>query len=97
MTVDYIEKRMTPYDYETKVSIDGRERSEHCIRRINGRVTEYFVDGCTFNDVFTRLFPKVKSSHITALVNAIRRCNNDYGVNDVQETLDYIERLNFNE
>ena len=28
MTVDYIEKRMTPYDYETKISIDGREPPE---------------------------------------------------------------------
>lgn len=97
MTVDYIEKRMTPYDYETKISIDGRECSEHCIRRINGKVTEYFVDGYTFTDVFRRLFSRVKSSHITAIVNAIRRCNNDYGVNDVQETLDYVERLNFDE
>ena len=48
-------------------------------------------------DVFTLLFPKVKSSHITALVNAIRRCNNDFGVNDVQEILEYVEGLNYNE
>ena len=72
------------YDYMVRTQASYCRTRESC-------------EECPFNDVFSRLFPKVKSSHITALVNAIRRCNNDFRVNDVQEILEYVERVNFNE